>query len=86
MEQTLCPVECLNYDADDFLTKHSTFMLTLVGSVSAALGVVFSYCLKSRCSKINMGCISCDRVPPNEDVTITSNTSTNTENNNNDNI
>ncbi len=82
MNQPLCPVECLNFDADDFLTKHSTFMLTLVGSISAALGVVFSYCLKSRCSKINIGCISCDRTPPNEDVTIISNT----ENNNNDNI
>jgi hypothetical protein len=82
MSEVLCPVECLNYDADDFLTKHSTFMLTLVGSLSACLGVVMSYFLKSRCSRINIGCISCDRVPPTETVnTVNVNdVSVNTEN------
>ena len=66
MSEITCPIGCLNYDADDWLTKHSTFALTLVGSLSACLGVVMSYFLKSRCSKISIGCISCDRVPPNE--------------------
>jgi hypothetical protein len=66
MSEITCPIGCLNYDADDWLTKHSTFTLTLVGSLSAALGIVMSYFLKSRCSKISIGCISCDRVPPNE--------------------
>jgi hypothetical protein len=65
-EEIVCPVECLTFDADDWLTKHSTFALTLIGSLSACLGVVMSYFLKSRCSKISIGCISCDRVPPND--------------------
>jgi hypothetical protein len=67
-EEIVCPIGCLNYDADDWLTKHSTFTLTLIGSLSACLGVVMSYFLKSRCSKISIGCISCDRVPPSDTV------------------
>ena len=68
MSEITCPVECLTFDSDDWLTKHSTFTLTLVGSLSAALGIVMSYFLKSRCSKIQIGCISCDRVPPADTV------------------
>lgn len=68
MSEITCPVECLTYDAEDWLTKHSTFTLTLVGSLSACIGVVMSYFLKSRCSKISIGCISCDRVPPADTV------------------
>jgi hypothetical protein len=45
-EEIVCPIGCLNYDADDWLTKHSTFALTLIGSLSACLGVVMSYFLE----------------------------------------
>jgi len=59
-----CPVECLTYDSDDWLQKHSTFTLTIVGSLSAMMTLIFSYFLKSRCTKIKIGCLSCDRIPP----------------------
>ena len=58
-----CPIECVRAACPDpdFLEKHSTFLLTAVGSVSALLGVVFTYCLRSRCKNIKTPCISCDR-------------------------
>lgn len=62
----VCPIECVKDEAD-FLQKHSTFVLTTIGSVSALLGVVMSYCLKSRCTNIKTPCLSCDRVPLNPD-------------------
>ena len=67
-----CPIECVKDDAPDFLTKHSTFVLTAIGSLSALLGVIFSYCIKSRCSNIKTPCISCDRIPVNPDDIATS--------------
>lgn len=64
-----CPIECVKSACPDpdFLEKHSTFVLTAVGSLSALLGVIFSYCLKSRCTNIKTPCLSCDRVPLNPD-------------------
>ena len=59
-----CPVQCLTYDSDDWLQKHTTFTLTMVGSLSAMITLIFSYFLKSRCTKIKIGCLSCDRIPP----------------------
>ena len=62
---TNCPLECLDPvicgPEPDFLDKHSTFILTLVGAVSACAGLTFTYFLKSRCNKIRLGCIECDR-------------------------
>jgi len=58
----VCPIECVK-DEPDFLQKHSTFVLTAIGSISALVGIVFSYCLKSRCTNIRTPCLSCDRVP-----------------------
>lgn len=66
-----CPIECVK-EQPDFLEKHSTFVLTAIGSISALLGVVFSYCIKSRCSNIRTPCISCDRVPIDPDKIATS--------------
>lgn len=64
-----CPIECVKSACPDpdFLEKHSTFVLTAVGSISALLGVIMSYCLKSRCTNIRTPCLSCDRVPLNPD-------------------
>ena len=61
-----CPIECVKSGCDeapDFLEKHSTFFLTLIGSVSALVGVLLSYCIKSRCKNIKCCCIACDREP-----------------------
>jgi hypothetical protein len=62
-EVILCPLECVNQGCPqpDFLEKHDGFLITLIGSLSAVLGVIFSYCIKSRCKNIKTCCISCDR-------------------------
>ena len=60
----ICPIECVKSACDDppdFLEKHNAFILTMVASMSACLGVLFSYFLKSRCKNIKCCCISCDR-------------------------
>ena len=62
-ENTLCPIECVRVGCPeaDWLEKHNTFVITLIGSLSALLGVIFAYCLKSRCKNIKTPCIECDR-------------------------
>ena len=65
-ELILCPLECLDPTLTcgpqaDFLEKHSTFFITLIGALSACGGLVLTYFLKSRCNKIQLGCISCER-------------------------
>jgi len=63
-ESIVCPIECVKSgceDPPDFLEKHNGFLLTLVASLSACVGIVLTYFLKSRCKNIKCGCISCDR-------------------------
>jgi hypothetical protein len=62
--EVVCPIECIKAgcpDEPDFLEKHSTFVITLIGSFGACLGVMFSYFLKSRCKTIKTCCFECDR-------------------------
>jgi len=64
MSEIVCPISCVKSgceDPPDFLTKHSTFVITLFGSLSACLGVVFTYFLKSRCKVIKTPCFECNR-------------------------
>ena len=61
MTSTLCPIECFNKDDPDFLSKHSTFVLTLCSLLSGVLGVVLTYFLRSRCKTVKFCCIECDR-------------------------
>jgi hypothetical protein len=58
-----CPLECVREFCPDpdFLEKHNGFLITLVGSLSAVLGIIFTYCIKSRCRNIKTCCVSCDR-------------------------
>jgi hypothetical protein len=60
-----CPIECVRSACPDpdFLEKHSTFVLTMTASLSATLGIIFSYILKSRCTRISFFGISCERKP-----------------------
>ena len=74
-EDILCPIDCVNQACPepDFLEKHNGFLITLFGSVTALLGVVFTYCIKSRCRNIKSPCLSCDRDViniKNEDIEI----------------
>ena len=63
MSQISCPLECVKKGCPEpeWFEKHNGFLITLIGSLSALLGVVFAYCLKSRCRNISTPCISCDR-------------------------
>ncbi len=60
-----CPISCVRSACPDpdFLEKHSTFLLTLVGVVGGGIGVALTYCLRSRCTRISLGCLRCDRQP-----------------------
>lgn len=63
MSNINCPIECVRSGcpSPDFLEKHDSFLITLIGSLSAVLGIVFTYFIKSRCKNIRTPCISCDR-------------------------
>ena len=60
---TDCPINCINAGCNkpDFLEKHNAFLLTIIGSLSAILGMFLNYLLKSRCKNIRTPCCSCDR-------------------------
>ncbi len=63
-----CPIECVSRDLicespPDFLEKHGAFFLTLIGAIGGGLGVLLTYCLKSRCTKIKFCGLSCTRTP-----------------------
>ena len=59
---TLCPIDCFK-DEDDFLTKHSTFVLTFGSMLSGGIAVILTYFLKSRCTSVQLGCVKCERDP-----------------------
>ena len=65
---TDCPIECMSRDLicespPDFLTKHGTFFLTLIGALGGGIGILLTYCLKSRCTKIKFCGLGCTRTP-----------------------
>jgi len=64
MSDIVCPIECMKtLNPPDFLEKHNSFVLTLVGLLGGGAGVLLSYFLKSRCTKIHCCGFGCDRVP-----------------------
>lgn len=54
----VCPIECIE---QDFLEKHSGFVITITGVISGFLGMLLSFFLKSRCKEISCWCIKCKR-------------------------
>ena len=68
MEETLCPISCIEACEDSWLQKHESFVLTIVASVSTLFGMLFAYLTKSRCTHIRMCGISCRRTPINVSV------------------
>ena len=65
---TDCPIECINRELicepeQDFLEKHASFVLTLIGIVSTGLGLVLTYFLRSRCVEIKCFGLFCKRKP-----------------------
>lgn len=61
--ETLCPIECFKDDPPDFLSKHSTFVLTFASLISGGFTLLLTYFLKSRCTKVSLFCIRCEREP-----------------------
>tara|TARA_R100001463_G_scaffold69486_1_gene122957 strand:+ start:153 stop:422 length:270 start_codon:yes stop_codon:yes gene_type:complete len=85
MSEIVCPLECVKSGCPsdpDFLEKHSTFVITMGGMISACIASIFAYFLKSRCSKIKTPCLSCDRTIPE---TVVEPKEQESEDNNNDN-
>ena len=71
--QTHCPIECISRglicdSAPDFLDKHSSFVITIIGVVTGSVGVVLTYFLKSRCTEIKCFGMFCKRKPLETDI------------------
>lgn len=45
----------------DFIERNGTWVLSVIASVLTFSTAIFTYCLKSRCTKISCCCISCER-------------------------
>ena len=60
-----CPIDCVRIACPDpdWLEKHEGFVITIVGLIGGACGVLLTYFLKSRCKKISCWGFSCDREP-----------------------
>ena len=50
-----------NCPTPDFIERNGTWLLGTFGIASALIGGMFAYFLKSRCTRISCGCVSCDR-------------------------
>ena len=48
-------------DPPDFLEKHGAWLLTIVGVGVGCVGTLLAYFLKSRCKKIKVCGLECDR-------------------------
>ena len=60
----MCPFECINSGCvtPDFLERHGSWVLTVIVGVTGCLGMVLTYFLKSRCSRIYCCCgVKCFR-------------------------
>jgi hypothetical protein len=75
----LTPDECLLYlkeykgERPDFIQNNGTWLLTVVGVTIGCFGTMFTYFLKSRCKKLKLCCLECDRTPVDleaKDVTL----------------
>ena len=53
---------------ESFVTNNGAFILTFTGLISAGLSACFVFILKSRCSKIEVCCLKCDRDVISEDA------------------
>tara|TARA_R110002126_G_scaffold111789_1_gene249727 strand:+ start:232 stop:459 length:228 start_codon:yes stop_codon:yes gene_type:complete len=60
-----CPISCVNVGCTppDFLEKHESFVLTVIAFISTGFGMLLNYFLRSRCTFIKFGCVSCKRTP-----------------------
>lgn len=50
-----------------FIETNGTWVLTFTGILSACVSGTLVYLLKSRCTRIACGCVSCEREPISEE-------------------
>ena len=50
-----------------FIEVNGTWVITFTGILSACVSGTLVYLLKSRCTRIQCGCLSCERQPLSED-------------------
>ena len=55
----MCPSE--------FIENNSTFLITTFGIISSCCAGCLMFVLKSRCTKITVGCLSCERAVLDQD-------------------
>ena len=50
----MCPIDCVKAACaePDFLEKNGAFLLTVIGGATGVVGMLLTYFLKSRCSRI----------------------------------
>ena len=59
-----CPLECIwREDPPSWLERHEGWTITMVGVLGGGLGVLLTYFLRSRCTKIKCCGLGCDREP-----------------------
>ena len=77
MTSALTPDECLAMlegykdTPPDFLQRNGSWLLSVIAAISASVGAVLTYLLRSRCRHIKLGCLECDRTPVALDATST---------------
>lgn len=60
----MCSFECIDILCkEDFLERHEGFIITIVGLLGGAAGLLLNYFIKSRCTKILCCCSVCYRTP-----------------------
>ena len=40
---------------------NASFIITMTGFIGGGIGVALVFCIKSRCTSIKCGCVSCER-------------------------
>ncbi len=48
---------------ETWIQKHESFVISMLASGSAILGIVLAYCIKSRCTRIKFCGVEIERTP-----------------------
>ena len=61
IEDVISIIQEYKGDTPDWIEKHGSWSLTIVGLASACMGTLFAYFLKSRCKNFFFCGLECDR-------------------------
>ena len=58
----ICAIECFEAcPQQTWLQVHESFVVTTTATIAAVFGMLLQCILRSRCTSIRFGCLSCDR-------------------------